>query len=62
MGGQKYVPPIDKDREAIDQQKAAAEKSDRAWRTSQYFGSITGGGGSNHGLDWSSMPKAFIWR
>jgi hypothetical protein len=60
MGGQVWKPKIDQ--QQIDEQKAAKEKSDRAWRTSQYFGSVIGGGGSNRGLDWSSMPKSFIWR
>jgi hypothetical protein len=54
MGGQKWQPPIDTDREAVDQQKAAAEKSDRAWRTQQMLQSVMP---SNSGriIDWRRM-------
>jgi hypothetical protein len=53
MGGQKYVPPIDKDREAVDQQKAA-EKSDHAWRTQQMLQSVMPSS-SGRVIDWRRM-------
>jgi hypothetical protein len=54
MGGQKYVPPLDKDREAVDQQKAAAEKSDRAWRTQTMLQSVMPNT-SGRIIDWRRM-------
>jgi hypothetical protein len=60
MGGQVWKPPVDQ--KIIDEQKAAKERDAQAWRTQQLFGSVIGGGGSNRGLDWSSMPKMFVWK
>jgi hypothetical protein len=57
MGGQKYIPPIDKDKEAVDQQKSAAEKSDRAWRTQTMLASVTPGSGSGRVIDWRSFGR-----
>jgi hypothetical protein len=60
MGGQVWKPKIDQ--QQIEEQKQEKEKSDRAWRTSQYFGSVTGGGGDQRGVNFAAMPKSFIWR
>ena len=59
MGGQVWKPKIDQ--QIIEEQKQAKERDAQAWRTQQLFGSVYGGG-SPHGLDWSSMPKMFIWK
>jgi len=59
MGGQVWKPKIDQ--QQIEEQKQEKEKSDRAWRTQQYFGSIAGGG-SSRGFDWSALPRGMIWK
>jgi hypothetical protein len=60
VGGQVWKPKVDQ--QIIEEQKQAKEQSDRAWRTQHYFGSVAGGGGSTHGLEWSSMPRGMIWK
>jgi hypothetical protein len=54
MGGQKYIPPVDKDKEAADQQKAAKERDAKAWRTQMMLASEMPSG-SDRIIDWRRM-------
>ena len=59
MGGQKYVPPLDKETEAELQKAKAAENAQ--WRTSQFYGNVLNDGNST-GRIITSLPRMFVWR
>jgi hypothetical protein len=55
MGGQKWQPPIDKEKEMEDQKAKTAEN--KRWRMQNYMSSVTPGGASGRMFDWSRMPS-----
>ena len=61
--GYAYWDRITRDKEMeIEDQKSAAEKSNRAWRFDQYFRNVMGDGNNNRVFDWSRMPSSMLYR
>lgn len=59
MGGQKYVPPLDREKEVEVRQAKEAENAQ--WRASQYYGNVLNDGNST-GRIITQLPRMFIWR